>query len=138
MARLNAALARAVAVIGAALLYFAVWAADAWFGLFRPPVGFDLAHPQFVAGIVAILLSTVVAGRLAVRYAMGELLRFAGFSTSVLGVGAAVSAVLVGTGGAARPGELLLATFGVLVCWTLSTLWLFMLGRRVRRLRTEG
>lgn len=137
-ARLNAAVARQIAVIVAALVYFAVWALDAWLGLFPPLVGLDLTHPQLLIGVAALLASTFLANALVDRYRTAELLRLAGLATSGLGIGSAAVLLLVGLGGAARPSELFFAVVGLALTWVFATVWLLLLGRRARRVASQG
>lgn len=137
-ARLNTSIARHIAVIVAALVYFAVWALDASLGLFAPPAGLDLTHPQFVVGIAALLASTFVANALVNRYRTAELLRLAGLATAGLGLGGGIVLLLAGVGGPVRPSELFFAATGIVLTWVFATVWLLLLGRRARRLAPQG
>lgn len=133
--RAHEALARTTSILGAATIYFGAWVADVALGLFPPPQGFDPGHPQLVLGIAVLVASLFVTRYLARAVPTARLVRYGVAASLALGVVllAFVATALLRTD--ARAVELLVLAIGIGFSWLLATLWLVLLGRRVRRLQ---
>lgn len=135
LARLDDALARSIAVLLAAAIYFGTWAANAAFGLFPPPVGFDVTNPQFVVGAGALIGSIFLARLLMRTFPTRRLITLSTWATSGFGVLVALVTLLSAS---ALPG---LETFPLIavamaVSWLIAALWVALVSRRAVRLLT--
>lgn len=133
--RAHEALARTTSILGAATIYFGAWVADVALGLFPPPQGFELGHPQVALGIAVLLGSLWLTRYLARAVPTARLVRYGMAASLALGavLVAFVAVALVRTD--VRAGELLVLAVGIGFSWLLATVWLVLLGRRLRRLQ---
>ena len=133
LVRANDALARVIAVMAAAVVYFSVWAANALFGVFPPPVGLDLGNPQFLVGAGALVGSLFLARYLVHTLPMRRLIALATWASAALGLVVLVFMVMFLT--VAQGSEAFaFIVGGIGVTWFLATLWVGLLVRRARRL----
>lgn len=133
LTRVGDALGRATAVMGAAIVYFGTWGLNAILGLFPPPLGLDLTHPQFIIGAVA-LVASLFAGRWLVRnLSTRRLVTVASWSASLFGVVAVGFAALL-MNLAPSSEAVAVVVFGMGLSWLLATVWVTLLTRRARRL----
>ncbi len=132
LARVDDALARATAVMGAAIVYFGFWAVNALLGLFPPAVGIDLTHPQFLVGLGALGASLLLARYLASKLTTRRLVLLGTGASAAFGaIVLAVGAVFV----VATPTEsFALVAFGMAISWLIATVWVALLARRATRL----
>jgi hypothetical protein len=138
VARVHASLARLVAVLLAAAVYFGVAAANAIFEIFPRSRSFDLGDPQLLVGIAAILASLALPGWLGRALGTRALLQLAAVVTAAYG-GLAIAVILsVGALSPEAAAEILVILLGIGVVWIAGTLWLMFLGRRLGRLRERS
>ncbi|OLC52026.1 MAG: hypothetical protein AUH85_17865 [Chloroflexi bacterium 13_1_40CM_4_68_4] len=115
------------------MVYFGAWVANAFLNLFPAPVGFDIANPLLLIGIVSLIGATIL-GRYLVRTVSLRRLTSLGL-VAVVGLGAVLGIFLllfVATG--ASSGTLLGVIAGLTVSWIAATLWIALLTRRALRL----
>ncbi len=136
LARVQDALARAIAVMGAALVYFGAWALNEAFALYPQPTSVDLAHPQFIIGIAALTSSILVARLLVRRYDARALVALGRWAVAAFGVLVLASTVGIGLAGPAAPALGLIA-LGMAISWLIATLWVTFLGRRAHNLLNQ-
>ncbi len=133
LARVDDALGRATAVLAAALVYFGAWAANAVLGLFPPPSGVDLTHPQFLIGAGALVASLFLARYLVRSFPTRRLVAVARWASAGFGAVVLLFVSLSVVAGPATETFVFIAA-GMGFAWFVGTLWVALLGRRAGRL----
>lgn len=135
LTRVDDSLARVVAVLAAAVVYFGTWAVNSVANIFPPPAGVDLTHPQFLIGAGSLVASLWLARYLVRRLSTRRLVVLATWSTSALGaILVLFLAALVAAPPTPAAEGFAVVTVGLGVSWLLSVLWVVLLARRARRL----
>ena len=134
---MHESLARAISIMAAALVYFGSWLANLFFGIFPPPTGVDLTHPQLLIGIASLFGALTLTRWLVRNVSLARLVRVATYTSGglalVLGV---FLALFVLSGGSP---ELAAIVVGLTASWLAAVIWVGLLARRASKLiaRTE-
>lgn len=136
LVRVHESLARAVSIMLAAVVYFGTWFVNAAVGLFPPPQGLDLTHPQFLIG-VASLIGALWLTRVLVRStSVDTLVRLGSLGAIGLGLVLAVLTALFLAAGA-PPEGLAVVVLGLGLSWLVAALWIALLARRAAGLQAR-